>query len=1278
MQCFGVPNQGACDDGDVCTTDICHGPGGDGDPLTGCFNPQNEAPCDDGDACTTEDTCAEGTCVGGSPTICDDGNPCTDDSCDPAEGCQIGPNTGALCDDGDACTEADTCAAGSCEGADVQCDDANPCTDDSCDSASGCAFLPNEESCDDGDACTIEDSCEDTNCVGPPLDCDDEDVCTDDSCDPATGCVHTNNTAACDDGDACTTVDTCSAGICFGPGELECDDGNPCTDDVCDSASGCNTVNNTNACDDGDACTVTDTCAGGACVGGAPPVCDDGNPCTDDSCDPAAGCQSSANEAPCDDGNACTLDDTCNAGGCAGVAVDCEDGNLCTNDSCDPASGCVGEPSGGPCDDGNPCTSSDACIADSCEGIPQVCDDDNPCTDDSCDPASGECAFATNEASCDDGDACTINDECAEGTCGAGGTLNCVDGDPCTTDTCNPVTGCNNTPATGPGCDDGDACTTEDTCAAGVCAGSPVKCDDGDVCTNDSCDPATGCVFAPNTEPQVPCDDDNACTTGDTCDGLGSCVSTPFDCDDENPCTDDSCTDAEGEPLCEHTNNTAACDDGDPCQTDDVCDKGSCTAGATLKDCDDSNECTFDACQAGTGNCLHTVGPVNGDACAGGTGTCDDGTCHVCGDGTISGPEGCDDGNADKLDGCGSSCQIEEGYTCSGAPSACEPICGDSLVLGDEECDDGNTTAGDLCSSSCKWEVPEGMVLIPKGDARLGCNATGSTGLCYNNEEPSYTADISAFAIQLNEVTVAEYTECVKFGGCVAPSATFQTDPVFNYGGPGREDHPVNFVKHGEAQAYCKWMYNSGRLPTMGEWQKAARGGCELYDDCAVDTPIFPYGNEVGNCGVEAHWTGAASECDTNATTTSAVGNYSPGNSPYGLTDMAGNVAEWLWDWGSSGNLDTNGTVDPLGPSEDPALSRAFTGGAFSDTDVRDLRSFRLQATGKKIVSSEAQGFRCVLPFEEICGDGVVRGDEECDDGNNTNGDGCTTSCVLETVAILEGDLVFTEAMPDPGQTGDFAGEWVEVLNTSNKTIKLTGLLFGDADSTSSITDPTAHLGPGEYGVLARNDDPAFNGGIFGALLDWGTPTLNQANDSIRLLSADGQTVLDHVAYTPSFGFIAGVAMQFDPLLLAEDLEGTYINNDSADGWCAAKRVYGDGDKGTPGKPNTPCGCEVDAECDDGVACTVDVCMQGACVSNTDNAKCDSSAACAPEFCAPNGCQTSDPCNDGNECTIDSCEDTGNGQPTCSYQPAPDGTICQGDGEGTCLSGYCYPSYGEP
>jgi predicted acyltransferase (DUF342 family) len=69
-------------------------------------------------------------------------------------------------------------------------------------------------------------------------------------------------------------------------------------------------------------------------------------------------------------------------------------------------------------------------------------------------------------------------------------------------------------------CDDRNACTGADTCAAGICGGTPLRCDDGNVCTDDSCDPTTGCLHTGNT---ASCDDADPGTVRDACNGAGTC-----------------------------------------------------------------------------------------------------------------------------------------------------------------------------------------------------------------------------------------------------------------------------------------------------------------------------------------------------------------------------------------------------------------------------------------------------------------------------------------------------------------------------------------------------------------------------------------------------------------------------------------------------------------------------------------------------------------------------------------------------------------------------------
>jgi len=110
-----------------------------------------------------------------------------------------------------------------------------------------------------------------------------------------------------------------------------------------------------------------------------------------------------------------------------------------------------------------------------------------------------------------------------------------------------------------------------------------------------------------------------------------------------------------------------------------------------------------------------------------------------------------------------------------------------------------------------------------------------------------------------------------------------------NYGEPfNLPNHPVVGVSWYEAVAYCHWLTEDLRergelaqdwqirLPTEAEWEKAARG---------TDGRKYTWGNELDSN--KANYSG------TKVGSTSAVGFFLQGQSPYGCQDMAGNVWEW-------------------------------------------------------------------------------------------------------------------------------------------------------------------------------------------------------------------------------------------------------------------------------------------------------------------------------------------------------------------------------------------------
>ncbi len=104
----------------------------------------------------------------------------------------------------------------------------------------------------------------------------------------------------------------------------------------------------------------------------------------------------------------------------------------------------------------------------------------------------------------------------------------------------------------------------------------------------------------------------------------------------------------------------------------------------------------------------------------------------------------------------------------------------------------------------------------------------------------------------------------------------------------GREAHPVVLVSHGDAEAFAAWLSaetgRPWRLPTVLEWEKAARG---------PDGRMFPWGGAWDPQKLNSH--------DAGPFDTLPVGGFPAGASPYGLLDAAGQVFEWTATAAGSG-----------------------------------------------------------------------------------------------------------------------------------------------------------------------------------------------------------------------------------------------------------------------------------------------------------------------------------------------------------------------------------------
>jgi hypothetical protein len=400
--------------------------------------------CSDGDVCTGAERCQGGVCLPGTPLQCGDLSPCTVDSCDRVFGCQHAPVVnGTPCSDGNACDGAETCQGGVCQpgtplGDGASCSTGNPCTNSDVCRGGVCVVgivRPDGSGCSDGNPCNGAETCH-------------AGVCT-------AGTPAPNGTT-CGDAEPCNGIDTCQAGACVtGPVPAE---GSPCSDGfVCNGLEVCHggvctpgpRAPDGTSCSDGNQCNGAETCSGGICRGGTAPNCDDHNECTVDSCDKQAGCTHvpRVNGTLCGDHDPCNGQETCQGGVCSAgsgpppTGTPCDDGDVCNghetcqNQKCSPGTPL---PDGSFCADSNLCNGLETCSGAHCvAGNPLVCTDNNPCTTDSCDPSTG-CKYTTKPdgSSCDDGNVCNGVGTCTGGTCSPGTAPNCG------TLACDPSAGC--------------------------------------------------------------------------------------------------------------------------------------------------------------------------------------------------------------------------------------------------------------------------------------------------------------------------------------------------------------------------------------------------------------------------------------------------------------------------------------------------------------------------------------------------------------------------------------------------------------------------------------------------------------------------------------------------------------------------------------------------------------------------------------------------------------------------------------------------------------------
>jgi formylglycine-generating enzyme required for sulfatase activity len=246
---------------------------------------------------------------------------------------------------------------------------------------------------------------------------------------------------------------------------------------------------------------------------------------------------------------------------------------------------------------------------------------------------------------------------------------------------------------------------------------------------------------------------------------------------------------------------------------------------------------------------------------------------------------------------------------------------------------------------------------VPAGEFVMG-SVNDELAVYGGKETPQHRLKLEAFRISKHPITVVQFSAFARAGGYAEPrywrqareagrwrkgkinlyrwdpeSQTVREEWFEKPSDPGApfnlDNHPMMEVSWYEAQAFCLWLSEKlgydVSLPSEAQWEKAARGPSTGTGGGRT----YPWGEEI----TPEH----ANYYETGIGTTSAVGIFPLGASPYGALDMSGNVWEWtrsLWgeDWQKSRyNYPYDATDGRENLDAPDSVLRVLRGGAFYD-----------------------------------------------------------------------------------------------------------------------------------------------------------------------------------------------------------------------------------------------------------------------------------------------------------------------------------------------------------
>lgn len=402
----------------------------------------------------------------------------------------------------------------------------------------------------------------------------------------------------------------------------------------------------------------------------------------------------------------------------------------------------------------------------------------------------------------------------------------------------------------------------------------------------------------------------------------------------------------------------------------------------------------------------------------------------------------------------GSCLQWQSGARCdtgcnAGVCTAKSSPCGNGMLDATEQCDDANTISGDGCSAQCTKEA-----LCIDSDGGYNPNIYGTVK--YGKEEEKDLCEnldtLLEFTCSSSQQAFANRINCPN--GCLGGAC--KSSPACGNGKiEGTEQCDDGNTQSGDGcskTCLVEYLYNNCIDSDGGEKAsiqgKTSKGDVSSTDTCTSTNTLSEYfcrDNAIVSTTIRC-----ANTCQLGACTpaTNVCGNNII-ETPETCDD--GNTTSY------DGCSNTCKTEIACNDSDGGSVAEKkgnITQGAIVSTDNCSSTTTLTEFICKTPYQSSSTSITCQYgcqngacnlaptPPSSVCGNGVVEGSEQCDDGNTMSEDGCNAMCQSENPKVTLRFKFFDQAMNTPvGGVHDYRNN--QLQSDANGILTIEGSRLG-------------------------------------------------------------------------------------------------------------------------------------------------------------------------------------------------------------------------------------------